>query len=690
MENYSIPKYQRVNIPLTAAGEYKNPFKETEVYADFTFTDGTVIRQLGFWKGGSDWCIRFAPIKEGVWTFKTVSTDAGLNNVEGTITCTESQMRHDIDKHGWVTLKEDTRYFVHEDGTPFFWLGDTHWQGPDYERIHQCNYPGCTCGNQFKHLVDDRVKKGFTVYQTYFSTGRNGSEPEKEVLPWWSEPYEIINTEAFEKTDYMFEYLDTVGLEIGLGVGLHSQTYNQMKGNEEALFLITKYIVARYSAYPIIWLTGQEIICSHQPSIDLWLKVGDLIGKLDGYQHPRGAHMYPWDANHPSIKPLEDQPWHQYYMLQAGHGAAARWKTRHFYESYYNVPSKKIYIEGECQYEDIYYLLQNDASHSRKGAWQAMLSGASGFTYGVTGVWALTWACYEKSPFDSYNPEPWYIGMDKHGSLELQYMKEFLTRFPFWKLEPIFGDIGCFEERKFACAAKMGDEAMIWYFLDENIDGGMLRKLLPETKYFGYWFDVITGKYISIGEFTTDGAGQAVLPNRPSIRDWVFVATRTELTDIVYEEAPYYNPPKNLTADVLGKRVFVTKIKSSSFNKEHPIANVLDGQDDTYWQPYSDVTCQTIDMELDEAIDGGYLHMKVLNKEYRWYNLRIWGSNDGENYDLITDVSGGWANSFVTVDGAFSKYIEYKGAYKHLRFYIESNLYKTPIQVSKLEVYTKK
>ena len=60
---------------------------------------------------------------------------------------------------------------------------------------------------------------------------------------------------------------------------------------------------------------------------------------------------------------------------------------------------------------------------------------------------------------------------------------------------------------------------------------------------------------------------------------------------------------------------------------------MLDGQDDTYWQPYSDVTCQTIDMELDEAIDGGYLHMKVLNKEYRWYNLRIWGSNDGENYD---------------------------------------------------------
>ena len=94
MENYNIPKYQRVNIPLTAKKQYDNPFKETEVYADFTFTDGTVIRQLGFWKGGDEWCIRFAPIKEGVWTFKTVSDDEGLNNVEGTINCTASEMRH--------------------------------------------------------------------------------------------------------------------------------------------------------------------------------------------------------------------------------------------------------------------------------------------------------------------------------------------------------------------------------------------------------------------------------------------------------------------------------------------------------------------------------------------------------------------------------------------------------------------
>ncbi len=690
MVDYKIPVYQRVNIPLTAKKEYANPFKETEVYAIFTHEDGTAMKQYGFWNGGDDWCIRFSPVKTGTWSFKTYSDDNGLNGIEGTVEGLKAEARHALDNHGWVKLERDKRYFIYEDGTPFFWLGDTHWQGPDYERIHQCNYPGCTCSNQFKHVVDDRVKKGFTVYQTYFSSGRNTSDPEKEVLPWWKDNYETINTEAFEKSDYMFEYLDSVGMTIALGLGLHSQTYNQMKGNEEAMRLITKYIVARYSAYPIIWLTGQEIVSFHQPSLDLWIKIGAYIGELDGYKHPRGAHMYPLDANYPSIKKLGKEPWHQYYMLQAGHGAAARFKDRFFYKSYFDDPKKKIYIEGECQYEDIYYKLQNDASHNRKGAWQAMLSGASGFTYGVTGVWALSWGDGEKSPFDSYNPEPWYIGVDKHGALELKYMKEFLTRFRFWQLEPIFDDIGCFEQRKFACAAKLGDEAMIWYFYDELKESGVLRRLLPETEYFGYWFDVITGKYISVGKLVTNEIGAVAIPERPVIRDWVFVATRNELTDVEFEIPPVNPTPKNLKSEVLGERIYTKRIKASSFNSAHPIANVIDGQEDTYWEPYSDVTCQTIDMELDKSFDNGYLYMKVLNTEYRWYNLRIWGSNDGENYDLLSDCSGGWANSFVTTEQTPSRIIPLTGDYKHLRFYIESNFYKTPIKISRLEVYAKK
>ena len=82
--------------------------------------------------------------------------------------------------------------------------------------------------------------------------------------------------------------------------------------------------------------------------------------------------------------------------------------------------------------------------------------------------------------------------------------------------------------------------------------------------------------------------------------------------------------------------------------------------------------------------------MKVLNPEYRWYNYRIWGSDDGENYDLVQDVSGGWIHTVVTTAEHPYHIRPLTKKYKHIRFYIESNLYKTPIQISRLEIYSEK
>jgi hypothetical protein len=171
----------------------------------------------------------------------------------------------------------------------------------------------------------------------------------------------------------------------------------------------------------------------------------------------------------------------------------------------------------------------------------------------------------------------------------------------------------------------------------------------------------------------------------------VFVATKTELTDIVTENAPLFFKSPIEPATNMGKQSLIKRIKASSFNKEHPIGNVLDGQEDTYWEPYSNVTCQTIDIELDEEQDGGYLFMKVLNPEYRWYNYRIWGSNDGVNYDLVQDISSGWNHDIATYgkEGRCVHTRELVGSYKYIRFFINSNMYKTPLQISRLEIYKK-
>ncbi|MBO5077196.1 MAG: DUF5060 domain-containing protein, partial [Clostridia bacterium] len=138
----SVEVWKRIDIVLKSAKKYKNPYKDVDIDAEFVHEDGTKIHLYGFWYGGDEWRVRFAPTKTGVWTYTVTATDtdnSGLHNVTGTLTAVANTGSTDIDKHGFVKISDNGRYFVHDDGTPFYWLGDTNWQAPNYVSITQCN-----------------------------------------------------------------------------------------------------------------------------------------------------------------------------------------------------------------------------------------------------------------------------------------------------------------------------------------------------------------------------------------------------------------------------------------------------------------------------------------------------------------------------------------------------------------------
>ena len=163
--------FERIEIVLYSDISYKNPFLDIETDAVFVHESGRKISVPGFWNGGNEWKVRFSPDITGKWNYETFCTDKKNTSLteKGVINVAESVRKTDIEKHGYPKIAEGKRYFTYADGAPFFYIADTHWQMPDFERLHECNYPGCTCGNQFKHLADDRKNKGFTVYQTYFN-----------------------------------------------------------------------------------------------------------------------------------------------------------------------------------------------------------------------------------------------------------------------------------------------------------------------------------------------------------------------------------------------------------------------------------------------------------------------------------------------------------------------------------------
>jgi len=182
----SVSLWQVAEIELTSSRTYANPYGEIDVTVTFTGLGGESVTRLAFWDGGSAWKVRFAPTALGTWNWRTECSDRtneGLHGRSGRLDCVPKQMAETSGvgrakqpphlRHGFLRVSDNRRHFVHADGTPFFWLGDTHWQMPDTERLDVCNHPehvGQTCphGGQFQHLVADRRAKGFTVYHEYF------------------------------------------------------------------------------------------------------------------------------------------------------------------------------------------------------------------------------------------------------------------------------------------------------------------------------------------------------------------------------------------------------------------------------------------------------------------------------------------------------------------------------------------
>ena len=166
-----VPQHQISELSFLSDRDYANPFVDVNVTVTFVCGDATVARNA-FWDGERAWKVRFAPPGPGLWRWVSACTDernAGLHDVAGEIECVPYGGDNPNYAHGAIIVGPDRRYFTREDGTPFFWLGDTHWQMPDWERLHENNAPDAHGRGQFEQLVEDRVAKGFTVYQTYLN-----------------------------------------------------------------------------------------------------------------------------------------------------------------------------------------------------------------------------------------------------------------------------------------------------------------------------------------------------------------------------------------------------------------------------------------------------------------------------------------------------------------------------------------
>ena len=124
------PTWNVVELAFQSDRHYDNPYTDVEVRVSFEFPTGEERTALAFWDGDGTWRVRFAPPVAGRWRWHSESSapdDAGLHGKTGEFQAVPYQGESPIRAHGFLRVSDNRRGFVHDDGTPFFWLGDTVW-----------------------------------------------------------------------------------------------------------------------------------------------------------------------------------------------------------------------------------------------------------------------------------------------------------------------------------------------------------------------------------------------------------------------------------------------------------------------------------------------------------------------------------------------------------------------------------
>jgi hypothetical protein len=488
-ETQKVEANRVVEIDLTSQKAYDAPFREVEFDALVTEPDGRQLRVPGFWAGGRRWCFRFATGTPGRVAWRTECSDVsdtGLHGIEGKIEVTPCGGENPLYRHGPVRVSPNRRHFVHADGTPFFWLGDTWWKG----LCKRLTWEG------FQELTADRKAKGFSVVQivcgVYPDEGVFEARWENEGgKPYLARDLSAVNPEYFEYADRRIRHLIEAGIVPAIVGGWGRGDCDGMAmAGVACIKRHWRNLIARYGAYPTIWIIGGE---SGGPE---WTEVAKYVQKVDPYRRP--STMHPFDSGRKSVT---DETVIDFDMLQTGHGdwEAARGAIPKLQAAYARTPVMPAMI-GECCYEGHMQTAFQDVQ--RYIFWASMLSGAAGHTYGAAGIWH---ASIEGDPgiANVYDFTTWKEGMLFPGSTQLGLGKRLLEGYPWSRFEPHPEWTGgnCF-------AAGIPGEVRFIYLPRRSVydwSGPVVRGLERDVLYHAFYFNPTNGKRYDAGTVISAG-----------------------------------------------------------------------------------------------------------------------------------------------------------------------------------------
>jgi hypothetical protein len=198
-------KWKKYELSFSSSNVYDNPVQDLAVM-EVTFTSPTgIIKTINaFWDGGNTWKARFMPGETGTWIFETKCSDlknAGLNGKKGSFICKNNADQHDIYKHGPVINPTGTYHLTHADGTPFFYMACTAWNGALK-----------STKEEWDKYLEHRASNNYSVVQLVTTQWRGCDKSSEGLVAFEGSGKIRINPEFFRLIDEKIDRVNEFGL----------------------------------------------------------------------------------------------------------------------------------------------------------------------------------------------------------------------------------------------------------------------------------------------------------------------------------------------------------------------------------------------------------------------------------------------------------------------------------------------
>lgn len=518
----AIQRYRAAILTFKSGKIYPNPFLDCVIEAAFTGPSGQCIVREAYWDGENIYRVSFAPTETGIWAYRlNAPEDTGLDGVTGQVECVPYTGELAVYRHGFLKVSEDRRYFTYGDGTPFFWLGDTHWEFCYREKWDESNHPGMD--SMFKGMIDRRYGQGYTVYQTNLrSDALMGGDSY-----YWQRPG-LPNVKFYqEELDRRMHYLADRGIVNALGFAW----FMSIENNVETYKNLARYIIARYGALPVVWTLAGEVggyDKARQPFyVAEWRKVALHVRKLDGYHHLMTAH---YTNERPFASYYQDEEWMDFTLNQAGHGDYV--VSVDDYKAFLRQHGDKPFVEGEALYEYCSTLEENGSrmctdAMLRRVAYLTIQAGGCGYTYGAQGIWDVVWEKGQENAMSVFNrfDVTWVQAIDGPGGAQMGFLRKFYEEQKFWELYPYqaghdaAGDP--FGKKMPLITVTKDKKRWVFYYPEATRKSGDIRGFRPGV-YTMRWFCPRSGGYSPESEFKIENDTWKI-PAKPDADDWCLV-----------------------------------------------------------------------------------------------------------------------------------------------------------------------